>query len=163
MIWIDFVIIGIVFIYMIKGLFRGFNLEFFILIFWLTATAVGLSFSREFSVFLDHAISNPVAKIAASFTILFLITLIIGSLIRILLGTLINKPKLTFLEFLGGMILGVAHGMFLVVILILLAGLTPLPEDSWWKESTLLPPFQIGALWLRDHIPSALAEHIHYR
>lgn len=163
MIWIDFVIIGIIFIYMIKGLFRGFNLEFFILFFWLVATAVGLSFNREFSVFLDHSISNPVGKIAASFTILFLITLIVGSLIRILLGRLINKPKLTFSEYLGGMILGVIHGMFLVVILVLLTGLTPLPDDSWWKESTLLPAFQIGALWLRDHIPSALAEQIHYR
>ena len=147
MIWIDFVIIGIIFIYMIKGLFRGFNLEFFILFFWLVATAVGLSFSREFSVFLDHSISNPVGKIAASFTILFLITLIVGSLIRILLGNLINKPKLTFSGYLGGMILGVIHGMFLVVILVLLTGLTPLPNDSWWKESTLLPHFQIGAIW----------------
>ena len=53
--------------------------------------------------------------------------------------------------------------MFVVLVLVMLAGLTSLPNDLWWKESKLLPPFQISAIWLRDHIPSGLAEYIHYR
>jgi membrane protein required for colicin V production len=61
------------------------------------------------------------------------------------------------------MLIGVIHGMFSVVILVLIAGLTHLPDDPWWKESKLLLPFQICAIWLRDHIPSGMAEHIHYR
>jgi len=36
-----------------------------------------------------------------------------------------------------------------------------LPDDLWWKESKLLPPFQLCAIWLRDHIPSGLAEYVH--
>ena len=163
MIWIDYVIIGLVSFGLIIGLLRGFSLEVFSLVFWVLAIGVGLSFSREFSVFLESTISNSLPKIAASFTLLFLITLIVGSLIRMLLGESINKPELTFMDRLGGMIFGVVHGMLVVVVLVMLAGLTALPDDLWWKESKLLPPFQIGAIWLRDHIPSGLAEYIHYR
>jgi membrane protein required for colicin V production len=163
MIWIDYVIIGLVFIAFITGFLRGFSLEFFSLVFWLLAIGVGLSFSREFSVFLESIISNPLPKIAASFLLLFLITLIVGSLIRMLLGESIKKTTLTFTDRLGGMIFGALHGMVVVVVLVMLAGLTALPDDLWWQESKLLPSFQTCVIWSRDHIPSGLAEYIHYR
>lgn len=163
MIWIDYVIIGLIFIALIIGFLRGFSLEVFSLVFRVLAIGVGLSFSREFSVFLESTISNPLPKIAASFLSLFFITLIVGSLIRMLLGESINKPELTFTDHLGGMIFGIVHGMVVVVVLVMLAGLTALPDDLWWKESKLLPPFQLCAVWLRDNIPSGLAEYVHYR
>ncbi len=163
MIWIDYVIIGLVSTAFITGSLRGFSLEFFSLVFWLLAIGVGLSFSREFSVFLTSIISNPLPKIAASFLLLFLITLIVGSLIRMLLGESIKKSKLTFTDRLGGMIFGALRGVIIIVVLVMLTGLTALPNDLWWKESKFLPSFQTCAIWSRDHIPSGLAEYIHYR
>lgn len=163
MIWLDYAIIGLVSIALIIGLLRGFKVELFSLAFWVLAIVIGLSFSLEFSVFLESTISDTSPKIAASFTLLLLITLIVGTLIRLVLGESINKPELTFLDRLGGMIIGVLHGMIVAVILVIMAGLTSLPEDLWWKESKLLPPFQLCAVWLRNHIPSGMAEYIHYR
>ena len=163
MIWIDYVIIGLITIGLIKGMLRGFSLEIYSLLLWILATGVGLILSRGFSVFLEASISDTVPKIAASFALLFLITLIVGVVIRMILGESIKKDNLTFLDYLGGMIFGIVHGMLLVVILVMLAGLTALPDDLWWKDSKLLPPYQTGAIWLRDHIPSGLAEYIHYR
>jgi membrane protein required for colicin V production len=163
MIWIDYAIIGLISTALIIGLLRGFSLEVFSLAFWVLATGVGLSFSREFSVFLEAAISQAAPKIAASFTLLFLITLIVGSLIRMLLGEAIKKTQLTFMARLGGMIVGAVHGMVAMVVIVMLAGLTSMPNDLWWAESKLLPPFQLCAVWLRDHIPSELAAYVHYR
>jgi membrane protein required for colicin V production len=60
------------------------------------------------------------------------------------------------------MIFGIARGLVVVSITVMLAGLTPLPEDSWWKESMLIPPFQSLAVWLRDQIPSGLAGYVNY-
>jgi len=162
-IWVDYFIIGLIFIALIIGFLRGFSLEFFSLVFWLLAIGVGLSFSREFSIFLESAISNPLPKITASFFSLFLITLMVGGFIRVLLGESINKPELTFADRLGGVIFGALHGTAVVVVLVMLAGLTSLPDQLWWKESKLLPPFQLCAIWLKDRIPSGLAEYIHYR
>ena len=143
MIWVDYFISGVVFIALIIGFLRGFSLEFFSLVFWQLAIGVGLSFSREFSVFLESNISKPLPKITASFLSLFLITLVVGSLIRALLGESIKKPKLTFTDRLGGMIFGVLHGIVVIVVLVMLVGLTSLPGEPWWKESKLLPTFQM--------------------
>ena len=163
MIWIDYVIIGLISIGLIKGMLRGFSLEIYSLLLWILATGVGLILSRGFSVFLEASINDSVPKIAASFALLFLITLIVGVVIRMILGESIKTDNLTFLDYLGGMIFGIVHGMLLVVILVMLAGLTALPDDLWWKDSKLLPPDQTSAIWLRDHIPSGLAGYIHYR
>ena len=163
MIWIDYAIIGLLATVSIIGLLRGFSLEIFSFVFWLLATGIGLSFSREFSVFLEATISQPLPKIAASFASLFLITLTVGGLIRMLLGEAIKKPNISFMARLGGMLVGAVHGVVIMIILAMLAGLTTMPKDLWWTESKLLPPFQLCAVWLRDHIPSELAGYVRYR
>jgi membrane protein required for colicin V production len=163
MIWIDFAIIGLVFVSLIIGLVRGFIKEAFSLVTWILGIWVGLSFSREFSGFLEQSISYPSARIAAAFAILFVMTLVLGGLISFLLGVLVNKTGLTGTDRFAGMIFGIVRGMVVVSILVMLAGLTPLPEDSWWKESKLIPPFQSLAVWLRDHVPSGMSGFINYR
>jgi len=149
--------------FLIAGLMRGFMLESYALISWLLATVIGLGFCREFSALLTPTINDPSAKIAAAFVSLFLITLIVGGLIRILLGELVKKSELTVIDRLGGMIFGVSRSVVLIAIIVMLAGVSVLPASPWWKQSTLLPPFQSIAVWLRDHIPSELAKYVHYR
>ena len=162
MIWIDYTIIGLILISSVIGLLRGLIREAFSLIIWVVAIWVGLTFSREFSGFLEGLIDYPSARIAAAFAVLFFITLILGSLISYLLGELVKKTGLTGSDRFAGMIFGIARGLVVVAIIIMLAGLTPLPEDSWWKESVLIPPFQALAVWLRDHIPSGMAGYVNY-
>ncbi|MGR9114345.1 MAG: CvpA family protein [Gammaproteobacteria bacterium] len=163
MIWIDYAILGLISISMVIGLIRGFVKEAFSLAMWVVAIWVGLNFSREFSTFLTSMISLPSARIAAAFAILFFITLILGSLIGFLLGELVKKTGLTGSDRFAGMLFGIVRGMVVVAICVMLAGLTPIPEDSWWKESVLIPPFQTLAVWLRDQIPSGVAGYVNYK
>jgi membrane protein required for colicin V production len=163
MIWIDFTLIGLVFVSVVIGLLRGFIKEVFSLAFWILASWVSLRFGREFSGFLESSISHPSARMAASFLALFAITLCLGGLIGFLLSVLAKNTGLTVMDRFGGMVFGVIRGMFVVTVVVILAGLTPLPKDSWWTESTLIPPFQVLAVWLRDHISSGMAEYISYR
>ncbi len=162
MIWIDYTILGLILISSIIGLFRGLIREAFSLIIWVFAIWVGLTFSRQFSSFLENVISIPSARIAVAFAILFIVTLILGAIISFLLGELVKKTGLTGSDRFAGMIFGVVRGIIVVAMVVMLAGLTPLPEDSWWKESVLIPPFQSLAVWLRDHIPSGLAGYVSY-
>ena len=59
MIWVDYAIIGLILISSVIGLLRGFIREAFSLVIWVIAIWVGLTFSREFSSFLDGIISYP--------------------------------------------------------------------------------------------------------
>ena len=47
-------------------------------------------------------------------------------------------------------------------MLVLLLGFTPMPQDTWWRESRVLPSFQTGAEWLRTWLPAAVAERVRF-
>lgn len=162
MIWIDFAIIGVIFISLVIGLMRGLIKEALSLITWVLAIWVGLSFGRSLAGFLEQFIEYPSARMAVAFLSLFFLTLIIGSLIGFLLGELIKKTGLTGSDRFAGMIFGIGRGLLVVSILVMLAGMTPLPEDPWWNESKLIPPFQSLAIWLRDNMPPDMANYVYY-
>jgi len=175
MIWIDFTLSGLIFSFFVGGLLRGFFKEIFSLVFWILAIWVSLNFSSEFcrigfsqiaalpqflavAGFPESTIGKPSGRMIASFVALFAITLSLGGLIGFLLSVLAKKTGLTFMDRFGGMVFGVVRGMIVVTVVVILAGFTPLPKDSWWTESTLIPPFQLLAVWLRDHLSSGMAD-----
>jgi membrane protein required for colicin V production len=45
---------------------------------------------------------------------------------------------------------------------VLLAGLTALPKDAWWKESVFLPHFQVLAVEIRSLLPPDVASLFNY-
>jgi membrane protein required for colicin V production len=163
LIWVDYCIVGIIGLSALIGLLRGFIREVFSLCAWFLAAWIGLRFSREFSAYLDPLISVPSARMAASFGILFLASLILASLIAFLLHKLVHSTGLTGTDRLAGMVFGIGRGVVATAVLVLLAGVTPLPADPWWKESALIPPFQSLALWLRDQLPSDVGNYIKFR
>jgi len=163
MIWIDYAIIGLICISLIIGLFRGLIREAFALVTWAVAFWIAVTFSTPFATLLESSIADPSLRIAAAFTTLFLLTLVLGAIINKLLSVLIEKTGLTGTDRIAGLVFGIARGVFLIVILVMLAGLTPLPESSWWKESQLLPLFQSLAIWLKLHMPEGIASYLNYQ
>ena len=161
-VWVDYAIAGIVAISAILGLSRGFIREAFALITWVAAIWVASHYSHDFSILLQSSISYPSAQIALSFAGLFFATLILGSVISFILVQLIRSTGLSGSDRLVGMIFGFIRGAVLVSLLVMLAGLTPLPADPWWKKSQLIPPFQTFAIWLKQQIPANLADYIKF-
>lgn len=163
MIWIDYAILGLIGISLIIGLFRGLIREAFALVTWGLAAWIGFTFSSPFSSLLESSIDIPSARIATAFVLLFILTLIVGAIINKLLSALISKTGLTGTDRLAGLLFGVARGVLLVIILVMLAGLTPMPESSWWHESQLLPHFQVLASWLSTHMPDGIADYLNFQ
>lgn len=162
LIWVDYCIIGLIGLSALIGLVRGLIREVFSLALWGIAIWLGLRFSRDFSLYLEPMIPIPSARMMASFLVLFIATLLSGGVVGFLLGKLVDSTGLSGTDRLAGLVFGVGRGMLIASILVLLAGVTPLPQDPWWKESKLIPPFQSLALWLRDQLPAGLSSFVKY-
>jgi membrane protein required for colicin V production len=163
LIWVDYCLIGLIGLSALIGLVRGLIREVFSLTLWGVSIWLGLRFGRDFSAYLEPLIALPSARMVASFLILFISALILGGLLGFLLGKLVDSTGLSGTDRLAGLIFGVGRGMLIAAVLVLLAGVTPVPQDPWWKQSQLIPPFQSLALWLRDQLPTGLASYVKYR
>jgi len=160
--WIDVVILALIALSAILSLFRGFVREAVALATWLVALWVAMAFYEDLATILSQWITVPSAQKITAFAILFICVLLVGAIINFLAGKLVDKTGLTGTDKLLGIAFGVARGGVIVAILVLLAGLTPLPQDPWWQESQLLGYFQELATWLSNYLPSDIADNISY-
>ena len=160
--WIDVVIISLVALSAILSLFRGFVKEALALITWLVALWVAMAFYEELATWLSQWIAVPSAQKVTAFGILFVCVLLLGAIVNYLAGKLVDKTGLTGTDKMLGVVFGVARGAVIVSILVLLAGLTPVPQDPWWQDSQFLGYFENFAMWMRDFLPSEIANNITY-
>ncbi|MCP5448903.1 MAG: CvpA family protein [Chromatiaceae bacterium] len=161
MIWVDYIIIGIIGLSALISLIRGFMREALSLAVWVVACFVAWTFFRELAPHLTW-FSLPSVRLGAALAILFLTTLLVGGLVNYLIVQLVEKTGLTGTDRLIGILFGAARGVLLVTLLVFLAGLTPLPEDPWWNASQLIGYFQELAVWLKALLPEDLAEKFRF-
>jgi membrane protein required for colicin V production len=155
-------IVGIILLSALVSLVRGFVREAFSLAVWVLAFWVSWSFFRDLEVPLQAWIGSPTARLGIAFAALMIATLTVGGLVNYLIIQLVERTGMSGTDRLIGMIFGAARGVLLVAILVLLAGLTSLPKEDWWLESTLVGYFQELSFWLRDLLPPEFADHFRY-
>ena len=160
--WVDYCIIGLIALSALIGLIRGLIREIFSLIIWLTAVSLGLLYNHKISVYLEHVIPIEQARVVVSFLIIFIGVLLLGGMLVFLVGKLVAFTGLGGTDRLAGLLFGVARGVLIVAVLVLLAGVTSLPAEPEWKQSKLIPPFQSLAIWLRTKIPSGLLAQVKF-
>ena len=162
MAWIDIVIIALIILSAVLSLFRGFVKEALALASWLVAFWVAMVFHEDLAAVLSQWLEEPSVQKIAAFSILFISVLLLGALVNYLAGKLVDKTGLTGTDRMLGVVFGVARGGVIVAVLVLLAGLTALPQDAWWQASSLLGYFQEFAIWIHDHIPEGMLGDITY-
>jgi membrane protein required for colicin V production len=153
MIWVDYVIIGVIALSAIIGLARGLIREVIALAVWICALLAAWMFYRPLAEQLTPWIATPSV-------ILVFGVLIVGALLGYVLSLLVDKTGLTGTDRLLGMVFGAGRGAVLVALLVFLAALTPVVEDPWWSESRLLPKFQLLADLMLDMIPPDVTDRI---
>jgi len=159
MIWVDYGILTIVGVSALISLVRGFVREAISLAALLLAVWVASQFSSHVAQLLEGKISVPSVRVGVAFGILFVVTLLAGGLVNYLAGMLVNKAGMSGTDRMLGLLFGILRGVAIVTLLVLVAGLTPLPKDPWWHESQFLGHFQTLALWLRGLLPPDIANH----
>jgi membrane protein required for colicin V production len=163
LVWVDYFIVGVITLSVLIGLWRGFLKEAISLVAWVAAFFVAFLFVEEGAAYLSRYIGIPPVRIVLAFGALFLGTLMLGGLVNLIVAQLMERTGLSGTDRLLGLVFGLLRGVALITILVLLAGLNlPLTENPWWKQSLLLPYFQQMAVWLREYLPPAVAEHFKF-
>lgn len=160
--WPDYIIILVILISTIISLIRGFVREALSLAFWIIAFWVAQMFFRELAVHLEQWIEVPSLRLGAAFAIIFFVVLMLGGLMTYLIGRIVDATGLSGTDRVIGVLFGAARGVLLVAVLIMFAGLTPMPKDPWWKQSPLIGYFQNTAVWLRSLLPDDFATRISF-
>jgi len=160
--WVDYAILAIIGASVLISLWRGFTKEALSLAGWIIAAWVSLTFADKLQALLAPHIEVPSLRLIVAFAILFIATLFLAGFINHLAVQVIKKTGLSGTDRMIGVFFGVARGCVVVAVLVLAAGMTPIPQDPWWNQSQLMHYFQDMAIWLRQYLPADIAKSIKY-
>ena len=158
--WFDLAIIGVVLIFFVIGIVRGFIREVLSLLSWILAFWVAFTFADPISHIFQAYIEAPVLRIVASFAALFVSTLILLTVISFLIHKLLSVSGIKGTDRALGGLFGGVKGLVIIALLMLFAHETVLPQEKWWRNSLLAGHFQPLVLIIRDLLPPDMTRRL---
>jgi membrane protein required for colicin V production len=140
--WLDWIVLFGLLLSMLVAFFRGAARE----IIGLAASLLGLYLAYRYSpsleLLFESQIETPELRYMLVFTIIVIVFLIIGAIGGRLLRHAVNTIGLMGLDKSLGIIFGLARGLLLVVIFIMVANFTPVVKNDYWKASWFVTHLQ---------------------
>jgi len=159
----DYIILVIVILSVLLGWWRGLVYEILSLVSWVTAYFVAKSWTVEFTPYMPDVLQSDALRSAASFTSVFVATLILCGIAAWAINKLIKSFGLDWrTDGVTGAMFGFVRGLLLVLVLVLVAGLTKLPQTSFWQDALLSKPLKNVVLVMKDLLPEEMANRVSY-
>lgn len=166
MIWVDYVIIGIIVFSALISLIRGFIREALSLVTWGCAFFVASHYyvylAIYFTRFEDQLVRNGIA-----IALLFVATLIVGAIVNYVIGSLVERTGLSGTDRVLGVCFGALRGILVVsALLFFLDTFTAFSQSADWQQSQLIPQFSGIIRWFFDYLQntsSFLPKHLTLR
>ncbi len=158
----DYVVLGIVAVSLMLGLWRGVVSELIALAAWVMAFMAALEFGADAGKAVFTGLADPAIRILAGCVLIFVGVLVLMSLIRLAVRSMVKALGLSLSDRLLGMFFGLARGVLLVMLLVAAGGMTSAPQQPWWKEATLAPPLETAVLVAKPWLPDDLAKKIRF-
>lgn len=158
----DWAVLGIIGLSSLLGLMRGAVREVLALLGWVVAFIVARQFGVAFAAMLTPLVANDSLRLLLSFAILFVATMLVMALGRMALTEIVKKIGLGGADKFLGLVIGVARGVLIVLVFVLLAGMTALPQQADWKNAYSSRWFEIMAENVKPWLPEGMAKRIHF-
>ncbi len=155
--WFDLIIIAVILISALISLIRGFVKESISLVSWLVAGFIAFRYFSPLASLLEPYIDSPTLRTGIGFSVLFVCSLIVGAAVNFMASHMVSKTGLSGTDKSLGVVFGAARGALIVTMLVLLAGLTPMPNETWWQASSMVEYFANIAIWIKDILPQDVA------
>lgn len=153
------VIIGLSFL---LSVIRGLTREVLALAAWVVAFLAANMLAGEIAPWLPAAVPTEKLRLLAGFLGVFVVVLFAMSVLAMLASKLVKSAGLGVEDRVLGGVFGLARGLLVVMILVLLAGLTSLPRQAVWRNAMLSEPLEAFAGGIKAWLPAELAQRITY-
>jgi membrane protein required for colicin V production len=159
----DFALLAIVGVSVLLGFWRGVLSELLALAAWVAAFFAARHYGGEAGRMLAKWIADPAASAAAGYAAVFVAVLLVVALVRLIVSLLLRAVGLGLIDRLLGAVFGVARGVLIAFVAVLLGGMTALPKEPWWRDAMFAPPLETAVIAAKPSLPADVAKRIRYR
>lgn len=158
----DYILLVLLIGSMLISLTRGLVREVISLVSWIVAFYVAIHYGDVLEPWLPHAISGDVLRVIVTFVVLFVGTRIIMMFLAKLASLVLRASGLTFMDRFLGAFFGLAKGALIALVLVLVCGMTRIPQQPFWRNAMFSPMAEATARTVMPYLPGYFVEYIHY-
>ena len=158
----DYLVLFILIASIVISMLRGLMKEILSLVSWIVAFVVANMFGADLAPLLPNAIPGMALRLIAAFLILFIGVRLLMGLLMMAVDAAINAAGLTLADRGLGGLFGLARGIVIVLAGVMLAGMTDLPKQDFWKHALLSPMAETGARTVQPFLPADIARHVRF-
>jgi len=162
MTWFDFGVFIVLGVSVVISLFHGLVREMISLGGWVGGFVLATLFGGKVAGLMPQSLS-PTLGALIGFLLVFIAVLAISWIVGLVLSSAVRASGLAPADRALGAIFGLARGLIIVLVVVLVSGLTPLPREPFWRDAVLSGPFESAALALRPLMPEGFAQRLKYR
>jgi membrane protein required for colicin V production len=159
----DYAVLIVIALSALRGMWRGLLAEVFGLIGWVAAFLIASRYVGRVAAYIpDTWPGGQLTQWLVAFVALVIAVMLVVAVFSALLNRLTEATGLRGVDRSLGTLFGLVRGVILVLILVVLAGLTDLPKQEFWRNALFRPYAEQGVRELKPLLPDVLAAYVHY-
>jgi membrane protein required for colicin V production len=158
----DYLVLAVLAASVLIGLLRGLVKEILSLVSWVVAFVVANAYGAALAVLLPEIVPGEVLRLLLAFVLLFIGVRLLMALLMLLVDALITATGLSLADRGLGGLFGLARGLVIVLAVVILCGMTGLPQQPFWKNALLSPFAEVSARMLKPYLPEAYSRHVQF-
>jgi membrane protein required for colicin V production len=157
----DYAVMAVIGLSALRGAWRGFIGEIFGLIGWIAAFLVACRYVERVVPWIPaHWPGGALTQWLIAFALIVIAVVLVAGVANALLGRIVQVSGLSGVDRSLGLMFGLVRGVVLVLILVVLGGLTELPQQDFWRNALLRPYAEQGVRELKPLLPDVLATYV---
>jgi membrane protein required for colicin V production len=158
----DYIVLAILVASIIVSVMRGLVNEILSLFAWLAAFFIAIHWASDAARILPAELANPAIRLMVAFGFLLIGTLLLASLVNMAIYRLIQATGLRLADKGLGGLFGLARGTLIVLLLVVLAGMTTLPQQPVWRNALLSPLAETAVRTVKPMLPPEWAQYVRF-
>lgn len=158
----DYLVLFILIASIVISTMRGLVKEILSLLSWIVALVVANAYGESLAAMLPNMIPGHIARLLVAFIVLFIAVKLLMMLLTMAVESVIKAGGLAIADRGLGGLFGLARGVVIVLVAVLLCGMTAIPQQPFWKNALLRPMTETLARTAMPFLPGSVVEHVKF-
>ena len=158
----DYLVLFVLIASIVISTLRGLVKEILSLVSWIVAFVVANLYGAKLAPLLPEIVPGDTMRLILAFIALFIGVRLLMALLMMAVDALIKASGLSLADRGLGGLFGLARGIIFVLAAVIVAGMTDLPKQDFWKNALLSPMAETGVRTVKPFLPAALSQHVNF-
>ena len=158
----DYLVLFVLICSIVISTLRGLVKEILSLLGWIVSFLVANAFGEDLAMLLPTMIPGSVTRLIVAFIALFIGVRLLMALLTMAIDALIKAAGLTLADRGLGGLFGLGRGLVIVLAVVLVCGMTAIPQQPFWKDALFSPLAETAARTVKPFLPGDMARHVQF-